>query len=322
MIIDKLGRQFSNLRVSLTAACNFACSYCVPEGEKLLKARHELDADDLLYAVQLIKEVAGINKLRITGGEPLIAANFDRFMNKIPELSFTDVSITTNGQILERKIPIILQSGIKRLNVSLDSLEPEKFKAIARAGSLKAVLKGIEASLSAGLKLKINMVPMKDINNDQILPMLDFCLERGIELRFIELMRMGHLSNAKSYNRIKFSLEEILELINSRYDFETASAERDSTSIRYFIPNQKGYFGIIANDSAPFCQTCSRLRLSSAGYLHGCLSNTNRHYIGDLLSLPFPQAITQLQTRLTSVMADKQTKAFAGGATVMKFIGG
>ena len=165
------------------------------------------------------------------------------------------------------------------------------------------------------------MVPMKSANVDQILPMLDYCLERDIELRFIELMNMGHLKYSAAYRRDFFGMDDILALIGRRYEFARTDAAYDSTSVRYEIPG-RGVFGIIANESEPFCASCTRLRLSSNGYLYGCLSSTKRHPIADLLQLPDGMAKTLLQTRLTDALGDKQTVQFQGEVTVMKFIGG
>ena len=173
MIVDKLGRKFKNLRVSLTAACNYACTYCVPNGKKLMAAENELPATDLLKAVTLIQEAAGIERVRITGGEPLVSPKFDDFLLGVMQLPLHDVSLTTNGQLLQKKRSVIRESGLKRLNISLDSLNPLRFKQIARSGDLKTVLAGIDAMLEDGLKLKINMVPMRSQNLQEIVPMLD-----------------------------------------------------------------------------------------------------------------------------------------------------
>ena len=321
MIVDAQGRRFRNLRVSLTAACNYACTYCVPNGKRLQAAVAELSAEELLRAVRLLVESAGIDKLRITGGEPLLTAKFDEFLPAVMKLPLQDVSVTTNGQFLPKKAELIVRAGLKRINVSLDTLNPLRFRAIAKSGDLETVLNGIDRMLEAGLKVKVNMVPMKSANVDQILPMLDYCLERGIELRFIELMNMGHLKYNASYQRDFFGMDDILALIRTRYEFARTDAAFDSTSVRYDIP-ERGVFGIIANESEPFCASCTRLRLSSNGYLYGCLSSTKRHPIADLLQLPDDQARTLLQTRLMGALGDKQTVQFKGEVTVMKFIGG
>ena len=271
MIVDKLGRRFKNLRVSLTAACNYACTYCVPDGKRLMPAKQELTALELLKLVSYLKDAAGIDKVRVTGGEPLITPKFDEFLMGLGALGFEDVSLTTNAQKLSEKIDVIEAAGIKRLNISLDTLNPLKFKQIARSGDLATVLDGIAAAQARGLKLKINMVPMRTVNRDDVLPLLKFCLERDIELRFIELMRMGHLNQGQGFAQDFLSMQSLLDLIGESFEFERTDAPFDSTAVRFDIPGQ-GTFGIIANESEPFCSACTRLRLSSDGYLYGCLS--------------------------------------------------
>jgi len=321
MIVDALGRRFRNLRVSLTAACNYACTYCVPNGKRLQAAEHELDGGELAYAVELLVDAAGIEKLRITGGEPLLSPKFDELLPRLMALPPRDVSITTNGQLVLRKADVLLGSGLKRINVSLDTLDPERFRQIARGGDLDTVLKGIDLLRAGGLKLKINMVPMRSSNADQILPMLEYCLERNIELRFIELMNMGHLRQGNQYLQQFIGMEEILEAIGKRYEFTRTDAPYDSTAVRYEIP-QNGFFGIIANESEPFCSSCTRLRLSSNGFIYGCLSNAASHDIKPILGLPRHHATAQLQGLLVNALADKQDLSFKGEVTVMKFIGG
>ena len=320
MIVDRLGRKFSNLRVSLTAACNYACTYCVPDGKRLMKAQNELSADQLLKGVTLLQQATGIEKVRITGGEPLVTPKFDEFLLGVMALPLKDVSLTTNGQLLPSKRDVIRDSGLKRLNVSLDTLNPLKFKQIARGGDLETVLRGIDQMLELGLKLKVNMVPMRSQNFQDIVPMLDFCLERGIELRYIELMRMGHLLGSNGFQADFISMESLLDEIGKHYEFSRTEAPYDSTAARFQIPG-KGVFGIIANESEPFCRTCTRLRLSSDGYLYGCLSSSNRHNLSELLDLPGHLALPRLQGLLLKALSDKKL-SFQGEVTVMKFIGG
>ncbi len=203
-----------------------------------------------------------------------------------------------------------------------DTLDADAFRSIARGGDLASVLAGMEAAREAGMKVKVNMVPLRGQNLDQVLPLLEYCLERGFELRFIELMRMGHLArDPNAFNQQFVGLPELLALIGSRYQYVQASAPVDATAMRYAIPGA-GHFGVIANESVPFCRTCSRLRLSSTGWLHGCLSSSNRHFVGDLLDKPRHQALPALQRLLVKALGDKQDLAFSGGVTVMKIIGG
>ena len=321
MIVDALGRRFRNLRVSLTAACNYACTYCVPDGKRLQAATHELEADELVRAVQLLIDAAGIERLRITGGEPMLTPKFDSFLPAVMALGLKDVSVTTNGQLVLRKFDTIVASGLKRINVSLDTLDADRFRHIARSGDLQTVLAGLEALKAAGLRIKINMVPMRTANADQILPMLDYCLEHGFELRFIELMQMGHLKASQAFQRDFLGMAEILETIGERYEFTRTDAPYDSTAVRYLIPGA-GNFGIIANESEPFCSACTRLRLSSNGRLYGCLSSAASHDVKPILALPEHHALAQLQSVLVRALGDKQRANFTGEVTVMKFIGG
>jgi GTP 3',8-cyclase len=321
MIVDVLGRRFRNLRVSLTAACNYACTYCVPDGKRLQPAVQELSADELVYAVRLLVDAAGIEKLRITGGEPLLSPKFDSFLPAVMALPLDDVSVTTNGQLVKRKAEVILGAGLERINVSLDTLNADRFRAIARGGDLATVLEGIELLRAAGLKIKINMVPMRTANADQILPMLEYCLERGIELRYIELMNMGHLRHGQGFQRDFIGMEEILGRIAGRYEFTRTDAPYDSTAVRFEIPGA-GTFGVIANETEPFCSSCTRLRLSSNGRLYGCLSNAANHDVRPVLAMPEHQAMASLQSVLMRALGDKQDLSFKGEVTVMKFIGG
>ncbi|MFJ2548829.1 GTP 3',8-cyclase MoaA [Pseudomonas sp. NPDC087612] len=322
MIVDRQGRRFRNLRVSLTAACNYACTYCVPDGKRLVAAQDELSAEAMARGVAYLVEAAGIERVRVTGGEPLVSPKLETFLSSIANLGLDEISLTTNGQLLARKLPLLRAAGIRRLNVSLDTLDPDAFRRIARGGDLATVLDGMSQASAAGMQIKVNMVPLRGQNFDQVLPLLGYCLAHGYELRFIELMRMGHLArDSNAFLQQFVSLEHLLQLIGEQYEYLQANAPVDATALRYQIPGQ-GYFGVIANESVPFCRTCSRLRLSSTGWLHGCLSSSNRHYIGDLLDKPRHQALPALQGLLVKALGDKQPVAFSGGATVMKIIGG
>ncbi len=321
MIVDAYGRRFRNLRVSLTAACNYACTYCVPNGKRLQAATHELEAEEMTRAVRLLMDAAGIDRLRITGGEPMLTPKFDSFLPAVMKMGLKDVSVTTNGQLVLRKLDTLLDSGLKRINVSLDTLDADRFRSIARSGDLATVLGGLDALKNAGLKIKVNMVPMRTANADQILPMLDYCLENGFELRFIELMQMGHLKTSQAFQRDFIGMADILEAIGEHYEFSRTDAPYDSTAVRYEIPGA-GTFGIIANESEPFCSACTRLRLSSNGFLYGCLSNARSHDMKPILAEPEPLALAQLQSLLVRALGDKQRASFTGEVTVMKFIGG
>lgn len=321
-IIDAQGRRLRNLRVSLTSACNYACVYCVPDGKRLHADRKALPLPRLLLAVEYLKVANDLRTLRITGGEPLISPLFDGFMAELGRLGFADVSLTTNGQLLSRKLPVLLAAGVERINVSLDTLDAGALRRIARGGDLAEVLEGIERALAAGVRVKINMVPLRGHNHEQVLPMLEYCLARGMELRFIELMRMGHLArDPRTFQRQFFGMAEILATISERYAFASAPRASDATAQRFEIPG-RGHFGVIANESAPFCSHCSRARLSSTGWLHGCLSSSRSHYLGDVLELPRAEALARIRELSARALADKQAERFSGDVMVMRVIGG
>lgn len=321
-ITDALNRRLQNLRVSLTSACNYACLYCVPDGKRLHAQSNGLPLGKLLLAVEYLKAVNDLRTLRITGGEPLISPLFDGFLTAVARLEFDDLSLTTNGQLLTRKLPVLLAAGVRRINVSLDTLDALAFRHIARGGDLAEVLRGIEQALAAGLQVKINMVPMREHNANQLMPLLNYCLERGMELRFIELMRMGHLARDRhEFNRQFFGMAEILATIAERYPFSKAERAADATAQRFEIAG-RGTFGVIANESAPFCTACSRVRLSATGWLHGCLSSSQSHFLGDLLELPRDVALASMAEMSRKALADKQLHSFAGDVMVMKIIGG
>ncbi len=305
----------------MTAACNYACTYCVPNGKKLQPLSKELSGDELINAIRLLVDITGIDKLRITGGEPLISSKFDQLLEGISSMQLKDVGVTTNGQFLLNKMPQLLASSVRRLNISLDTLDAVAFRSISRSGDLETVLSGIEAAAVAGLKVKVNTVPLRSANLDQLVPLLDYCLDRNIEIRYIELMNMGHLKNNSQYLKEFVGMNEILQLIGQKYEYHPVISARDSTSVRFAIP-ARGSFGVIANESEPFCRTCTRLRLSSNGQIFGCLSNSKNFSIKEHLSKPYTEALVETQRILHNALNHKQRLAFTGETTVMKFLGG
>ena len=319
-IVDAPKRRFRKLRLSLTAACNYACTYCVPNGRRLQAAADELNVKEMLDAVDLLTEAAGIEKLHITGGEPLVSPKFDELLPAFMTQPLQDVCVTTNGQLLARKANLIIDAGLRRINISLDTLDAAAFRGIAQGGDLATVQLGVQRMLDAGLKVKMNMVAMRS-SADQILPMLEYCLARGIELRFIELMKMGHVRTSNQFDQKFIGMKEIFALIGQRYRWSRTDAPRDSTTVRFEVPG-KGVFGFCANESAPFCSTCTRLRLASNGHLYGCLSNASHHDIRPVLDLPRAQALARLRLLLARALEDKQNLGFRGEVTAMKFIGG
>ncbi len=315
-MIDLHGRNINKLRISLTEVCNMACTYCVTSLSDHRRIPDELSTDQMLRLVRMLKEHAGIEKVRLTGGEPLLYPNLIPVISGIREMGIGNIGMTTNGQLLAKKVKALVEAGLQNVNLSLDSLEPEKFKRLGRVGKLHKTLEGIEECMKIGLRVKVNMVVVKGENEDEIVKMLEYGVRLGVEIRYLELMAMGPLYKKDDFNLV--TMHEILERISTRYTVQPVSAEVDSTSLRYWVPG--GYFGIIPNNSAPFCSTCSRLRLTSNGQLIGCLSNPAPLSIRHLLDHPDPQE--PLQKLVQKSISYKQDAAFTGSALVMSRIGG
>jgi cyclic pyranopterin phosphate synthase len=237
----------------------------------------------------------GITKIRITGGEPLLRTDLDSFIKKISDYkSDIDLALTTNGYLLPQTAQKLKDAGLKRLNISLDSLKPEVAQQIAQKDVLEDVLKGIEKALEVGLKVKINMVPLKGINDREIVDILDFCKGRGIEVRFIEYME-----NALAKDELKGLLgKEILECVKEKYTITKVGREGASPSFSYLTDD--GYkFGLIDPHKHDFCEDCNRIRLTAEGNLIPCL------YFDEALSIKeavqagdVPKAVEVLKTVL------------------------
>ncbi|MDD2697732.1 MAG: GTP 3',8-cyclase MoaA [Arcobacteraceae bacterium] len=274
MLIDGHKRKVDYLRISVTERCNFRCQYCMPE-KPFSWIPHEnlLSYEDMfLFVKASIDE--GITKIRITGGEPLLRKNLDFFIKMISDYAPTvDLSLTTNGSLLEDIAQSLKDAGLKRINISLDTLKKETAHYIAKKDVLDSVLKGIETANKVGLKVKINCVPLKGINDNEILDLLEFCRDKGYEIRFIEFMENSHASVKQGLNS-----EEIQEIIKTKYHFQKAVRAISSPSQNYIL--EDGYtFGIIEPHLDDFCNDCNRIRLTAEGYLIPCL------YFEDALSI-------------------------------------
>ncbi len=317
-----MGRTFRKLRVSLTDACNFACIYCVPHGKRLHPVPG-LDAEQIVQCVRLLNRVSPLRSVRITGGEPLIAPQLEAFLERVSQLDIPDLSLTTNGHLLRDKLPLLLAAGIRRINVSVDSLDPVSFQEMTRGGDLAVVLDGIDAALAAGVQVKLNAVPIRGVNHEQVWPLIEYGLHNGIEVRFIELMRMGHLRDAAEFDRMVYTLDDILADVSSRHEFSEIAVPPDSTARRWRLAgSEAGTFGIIPNVSAPFCAGCDRLRLTAQGRLYGCISSARWHDMSGLLELSEELAAARLVQLLGAALQDKQPVRFEGMIASMRALGG
>ncbi len=295
MLIDGHNRVVNYLRVSVTERCNFRCQYCMPDKPFSWVPRENLLSLEELFLFIKAAMDEGITKVRITGGEPLLREGLDRFVamiyNHNPDV---DLALTTNGYLLKQTAKKLHDAGLKRLNISLDSLRPETAQQIAQKDVLRDVMAGIDEALNVGLKVKINMVPLKGINDNEIVDIMDYCKARNIEVRFIEYME-----NAMANDNIKGLLgKEILEKVKEKYVIKKLGREGSSPSFSYLL--EDGYkFGLIDPHKHDFCETCNRIRLTAEGYLIPCLYFDEAMSIKDAVQAgDVPAAVEVLKTVL------------------------
>lgn len=267
MLRDPFGREVTYLRVSVTERCNFRCRYCMAEKPFSWVPKENLLSYEELFAFIKIGIDSGIRKIRITGGEPTTRENLDELISMIhtyaPEV---DIGLTSNGYLLPTIAHKLKRAGLKRINISLDSLETETLHYIAQKDVLSQVLKGIEAAVSAGLSVKINSVILRGINDHEITTLFDYAKEIGAQIRYIEYMENSYASNTISGLRS----DEILETLSHHTHFTSVSSIKSGPANLY--ETSTGYrFGTIEPHRHDFCATCDRLRLSAEGDLIGCL---------------------------------------------------
>ena len=264
-------------------------------------------------AVRTLHDMLELNTVRLTGGEPLLYRELIPFIKAIKKINIPGIKMTTNGYILAGKAKELKAAGLTDINVSLDAIEPDAFYMISRRKNLSKVLDGIEESIDAGLKVKINCVLMKGVNDHQVIPLFRYAKNKNIPVRFLELMKMGHLHD--NYQQYLFTQAQILEVLSNEFSFSPISRLPGATADYWQLPG--GYqFGIIANESHPFCNDCDRLRLDSYGNIFGCLSSNTPINIRDCL-----HDKKKLREHLQTALYHKKTK-FYGSALSMKAIGG
>ncbi len=298
MLIDGHGRTVDYLRVSVTERCNFRCQYCMPEKPFSWVPRENLLSFEELFLFMKVAIDEGVNKIRITGGEPLLREGLDTFIKMIHDYKpDIDLALTTNAYLLPQTAQKLKDAGLKRLNISLDSLKPEVAQQIAQKDVLAQVLKGIDKALEVGLGVKINMVPLKGINDDEILDIIDYCKARNIKVRFIEYMENAHAS--KSIEGMHG--REILEKVKERYTIKALGREGASPSFNYVLDD--GYeFGLIDPHKHDFCENCNRIRLTAEGNLIPCLYFDEAMSIAKAVKAGDIEAASQV---LAKVLKDK-----------------
>lgn len=266
---DLFGRKINYLRISVTDLCNLRCQYCMPQSGVCKVEHSDVLSIDEFYEIAKAFVSLGVDKIRITGGEPLVKNGIVELVEKIASLEgVKDLAMTTNALLLKKYARELKDAGLNRVNISLDTLNPEKFKEITRGGDIQKVLEGIEEAKKVGLTpIKINTVLIGDFNVDEIENFIYITSEEEIDVRFIELMPIGEASDWSSKKFISNSiiLDKVKELE------KTESKDPSSPAVYYKLPNGKGKVGIINPISCKFCDACNRVRLTSHGKLKLCL---------------------------------------------------
>ena len=267
MLIDGHGREVNYLRISVTERCNFRCQYCMPEKPFSWVPKENLLSFEELFLFVKVAIDGGVTKIRLTGGEPLLRENLDNFIKMIDEYKpGLDLALTTNAYLLPQAAQRLKDAGLKRLNISLDSLKADVAAKIAGKDVLGQVFKGIDKALEVGLKVKINMVPLKGVNDDEILDVLEYGKARGIKVRFIEYMENAHADQALKGMHGR----EILEKVKEKHTIKALGREGASPSFNYVLDDGTE-FGLIDPHKHDFCENCNRIRLTAEGNLIPCL---------------------------------------------------
>jgi cyclic pyranopterin phosphate synthase len=269
--LDRLGRPLRNLRVSVTDRCNLRCQYCMPEEEYVWLPREDLLTFEETRALVSVFTGLGVDKVRLTGGEPLLRRDLPVLIRMLADLpGIRDLAVTTNGLLLAEQAPALRAAGLHRVTVSLDTLRPERFRVLTRRDAHGRVLEGIEAVRRAGFPdLKIDTVVMRGVNEDEMVPLVEFGRSVGAEVRFIEYMDVGGATHW-SMDRV-VSRAEMLERLAARFGAVAPVVEVSSAPAERYRLADGTVFGIIASTTAPFCRTCDRARLTADGMWLLCL---------------------------------------------------
>lgn len=323
---DKFGRQITDLRISVTDRCNFRCVYCRSADPENYRAHEEILSWPELERLGRIFVGLGIRKVRVTGGEPLVRVGVEEYVARLHAMGVEDLSMTTNGHLLEERCERLIDAGLRRINISLDSLDAGKFERITRTKSFGTVMKSIEVAQGSRLApVKVNAVLVRGLNDDEVEAFAAFARETGVIMRFIEFMPLD-ADRHWSRNQV-VPAAEIHQRIHARWPLVQIPHERSETARKYrFSDGAPGEIGLIAPVTQPFCGHCSRIRLTADGKLRTCLFSKDDH---DLRSLLREGAGDEdLSTYIESVVNEKEEghrinePGFVPPSRTMVFIGG
>jgi GTP 3',8-cyclase len=297
-MVDSFGRRISYIRMSVTDRCDLRCRYCMAEKMVFLPRKDLLTLEEIVQLADIFID-RGVKRIRLTGGEPLVRRGIISLIEELGQRigrGLEEVTLTTNGTQLDRFANGLFAAGVRRVNVSLDSRDPERFRFVTRRGDLGQVLHGIDAAATAGLKIKINMVALAGLNEDEIAPMLEWCGARGFDLTLIETMPLGDVEEDRtgrylSLDAVKRELDRCFALIPSLH--------RTGGPARYHdVPSLGVRLGMITPLSNNFCASCNRIRIAATGTVYGCLGHDQKVELREVLRIGGPAAVEEALTRL------------------------
>ena len=305
-LIDRFQRRVDYVRLSVTDRCDFRCVYCMAEEMTFVPKPQVLTLEEHFQVAQAFTEL-GVSKIRLTGGEPLIRTDILSLVKRLGRLEGLDqLVLTTNGSQLQRMAPDLRDCGVKRINISLDSLQHRRFRQLTRHGNLDQVLAGIETAIACGFeRIKINAVVLKGRNEDEVLDLVDFAYRRGIDIAFIEEMPLGHI--VEHDRALSFcSSGELREMIGQRYSMHALGdpTGNDGPARYYSLPGSETRLGFISPHSNNFCHLCNRVRVTAEGRLLLCLGNEDSVDLRAILRRP-DFSPDMLKTAIVQAMAIK-----------------
>lgn len=323
---DKFGRQIVDLRISVTDRCNYRCVYCRSADPENYRAHGEILSWPELERLARIFVGMGIQKVRVTGGEPLVREGVEDFISRLRDLEVRDLSMTTNGHLLAERCERLLEAGLQRINVSLDSLDSAKFEKITRTRSYDKVMEGIAVAQKTRLApVKVNAVVVRGLNDDEVEDFAQFSRERGVIMRFIEFMPLD--ADRHWSREMVVPAAEVLDRIHAKWPLEQIPHERSETARKYrFADGAPGEIGLIAPVTQPFCGHCSRVRLTADGKLRTCLFSKEDSDLRGLLreNATDGEIVEAVETMIMEKEAGHQINepGFVPPSRTMVFIGG
>jgi cyclic pyranopterin phosphate synthase len=305
-LIDRFGRRVNYVRMSITDRCDFRCVYCMDEEMVFMPRQQLLSLEEIVLLIGAFADL-GVEKVRVTGGEPLVRKNVDWLFKELGDLKKTtalkELTITTNGSQLPKYAESLVESGVDRINISLDSLKADRFKALTRTGDLNGVLNGIRSAKKAGFKrIKLNAVIMKGRNEDEIVDLARFAIKNDLDISYIEEMPLGHVTHDRSESYC--SSDEVKAVLESVFALNASDANTGGPSRYYQLEGTGSKVGFISPHSHNFCESCNRVRVTTEGRLLLCLGQEHSVDLRDILRR-YPGDKTRLKQAIIDSMKIK-----------------